>query len=569
MQSVSNAFLTAQQSSTPMSKGYFTINGTAQNEYIVSMDVRQELCSGGQFSVGNFNASSFTAQVFTQFVNVAVGDTLVPFFGFLTDSGTDTYEYVQKGVFRIPDTGIQQNGGFTTITAYDESYFWSGEYQTSLDFSGETAHFVSDIIDEIEQITNKTVVVDSRIDPTTIPVRVAPTGEIRSVIGYVAGLCGCNAIMGNTGDIEFRKPLNQTLELDTSAYGQGGLVLESDSATAVVCVNTGDFSAPEGHSDQGIFVEFNSEDITEQSDANLLASRIGITSDLTTTMTYRGYTLNTLVGYPQVDVGDIIHVTDIYDVSTPLYILSSGITWNGGMTTSFSANVPLENKVKRMVLGGVTQAAEKAEEAVTLARESYRIANNTDQYFWFVPTEYFLSADTTVVDGKNYYELTQEGYQLVTPTGNENPASLGWYEMVSDTGAHITRVPQDDFLADPTNGGGNLLARSDGVALRVGMTEKANFTANGVNILDSNGSPIAHYGDTAQIGSTSGFHIEIDGQELGFYQGGTKVAYLSNNTLHISKSVVLNEMQVGETKWTWRIDKNDDSIYLKWIGGAS
>ena len=61
-------------------------------------------------------------------------------------------------------------------------------------------------------------------------------------------------------------------------------------------------------------------------------------------------------------------------------------------------------------------------------------------------------------------------------------------ETGADTGAHITEKTQDDFLADPTNGGGNLLARSNGVAIRDGLTELAQFTQSGVEFGDDTGT---------------------------------------------------------------------------------
>ena len=47
-----------------------------------------------------------------------------------------------------------------------------------------------------------------------------------------------------------------------------------------------------------------------------------------------------------------------------------------------------------------------------------------------------------------------------------------WHtETGTDTGAHITEIPQDEFLANPEHGGGNLLARSNGIAVRDGLDE--------------------------------------------------------------------------------------------------
>lgn len=49
---------------------------------------------------------------------------------------------------------------------------------------------------------------------------------------------------------------------------------------------------------------------------------------------------------------------------------------------------------------------------------------------WYerVNNAYVLSTDTTVVSGKTYYER-EDIYQTVTPIGTENPSSEGWYEL--------------------------------------------------------------------------------------------------------------------------------------------
>ena len=97
---------------------------------------------------------------------------------------------------------------------------------------------------------------------------------------------------------------------------------------------------------------------------------------------------------------------------------------------------------------------------------------------------------------------------------------------------------------------------------------------------------IAQYGTTTRVGNQNGFHIEMDGQELGFYQSQTsKVAYIRNDQLFIPQSVVLDEMAVGlpfgqvnpstgETtfgQWSWKLHLNGENprrnnLTLKWIG---
>ena len=87
-------------------------------------------------------------------------------------------------------------------------------------------------------------------------------------------------------------------------------------------------------------------------------------------------------------------------------------------------------------------AQESANNARRVADEAQKIAGDTNQYFWF----------------------TEEG---------------------TDTGAHITEVPQDewnDSTSENYHKGGNLLARSNGIAVRDGLTELATFGASGAVI---------------------------------------------------------------------------------------
>lgn len=107
-----------------------------------------------------------------------------------------------------------------------------------------------------------------------------------------------------------------------------------------------------------------------------------------------------------------------------------------------------------------------AKKARAVADRAYKIAGNTAQYFW----------------------VTEEG---------------------TDTGAHITEKPQEEFLEDPDNGGANLLLRSIGIAIRQGLAELASFSLAGLHVstYDSGGNEvtIAHlgYGSGKSQGSTN------------------------------------------------------------------
>lgn len=118
--------------------------------------------------------------------------------------------------------------------------------------------------------------------------------------------------------------------------------------------------------------------------------------------------------------------------STPATFVSGEYYWTRDYITYSDGSHSTSTEVYNT---GMTQAAQDAYDAKTLA-------DDTNQYFWYAPTG-------------------------------------------ADTGAHITEVPQDEWSdsSDPNyHSGGNLLARSTGIAVRDGLVELASFGSNGVMI---------------------------------------------------------------------------------------
>lgn len=175
----------------------------------------------------------------------------------------------------------------------------------------------------------------------------------------------------------------------------------------------------------------------------------------------------------------------------------------------------LNDKYEKITLGDAPQTyaalitdrlaeiAEKAAAGARLAKfwatNALSIAGNTNQYFWF------------------------------TGTG-------------TDTGAHITEKPRDQFLLDPSHGGGNLLARSNGIAVRDGLTELATFGQNGARIglstsghvdiistgmeVFNNTTSLAYFGSTARVGATGSGYVNIQSNGIDMYAGSTNLAHI-------------------------------------------
>lgn len=174
----------------------------------------------------------------------------------------------------------------------------------------------------------------------------------------------------------------------------------------------------------------------------------------------------------------------------------------------------------------------------------------TGKYIWTRDLVY-LSNNTTVASAAIYNSaLTSACVNAETAMQvAEDTNQYFWHTSTgTDTGAHITEIPRDDFLDDPTNGGGNLLARSNGVAIRDGLTELAQFLATGISIgtnsatrivLDivnglkiGNALTVKMNGDAtfsgkihADSGTIANFDIGGDGFTLNFEDNGTNYTF--------------------------------------------
>ena len=152
---------------------------------------------------------------------------------------------------------------------------------------------------------------------------------------------------------------------------------------------------------------------------------------------------------------------------------------------------------KQIVLFDNNVVKEKITQVENTATEAKTIADNTDQYFWH------------------------------TTSG-------------TDTGTHITQVQKDTFTTMPD--GYNLLARSNGIAVRNALDEMAIFKDDGVyfnGYVSGQWQQIAAYTTTyAQIGSTASGKNNIRADANGLYMrnGTNTLAQFSTSGMDIYTS---------------------------------
>lgn len=250
-------------------------------------------------------------------------------------------------------------------------------------------------------------------------------------------------------------------------------------------------------------------------------------------------------------------------------------------------------------------------------------------YYQVENAAYAASSDTEVDQDKDYYTLSGGVYAWVAePTGN--PSTSGYYEMTSGdfeqvVGTLVTYALTTDTEIDESktyyvsdgSGGYNVVTEpvqadigsyyeavvynlpraedintyyelkideaisnyvashlslsSSGLWLQMdGTNAKLQLSpTDGLVLYGTDGTPVATYGEGIMLGDRQGFHITIDPTNgIIFWQNETRVAYINSNILEIPKSLMLESIQIGNNKWEWK-KQADDNLTLIWIGGTA
>lgn len=260
---------------------------------------------------------------------------------------------------------------------------------------------------------------------------------------------------------------------------------------------------------------------------------------------------------------------------TPQEFVSGQFYWTREYTTysdsTYSTSTPVYNQgltLANEYALSASQQASAAEQAATIAISQLSIVEDVVGVLGWISTHgtYQLTTDDEVDENKWYftYDAVADTYDVVVnPSGD--PSSQGWYELSS-----VDEAVQDYITS-------HLALTNDGLYLQntADSQYKVLIASDGLSIIGQNGATLAKYGTDAVIGDADGFHIKIDGTEIGFYQADQRVAYINGNKLYITQSVVLQQMDIGtpineggEGQWSWKVHEVNglNNLYLKWLG---
>ena len=322
-----------------------TLNGTAVTGALLTLTITASV-NGEQplLTVGNTCAKTVQMQlsgVQTGFLE-----------GALVLSAQSGAEVLPLGTFAV--TEAVTRGGQTTVTAVDAMGVALAElYQPSLSGSSATAWAVlNDVAAKAGVALSARVSGYQSVLAGVSMASLAAGYTRRTVVGWIAGLCGCNAVIDRAGKLDFIWYSASGVTLHRAECYEGmDEIQESNSVFSMLSVSVVDANgntqtlSPASAQGTGALIE---NPFMTQARLNGLWSSIG-------GMTYRPAELSFL-GDLRLDAGDLITLTLDDGTTCSVPVMSLSHTYDGGVTTHVTALGQGENGAAGVrndgVLGG-------------------------------------------------------------------------------------------------------------------------------------------------------------------------------------------------------------------------
>lgn len=245
-----------------------------------------------------------------------------------------TTQYVPLGTFAVTD--CKQAEGTTTITAYDAAYYALGGTYTPTVSSGAT---VAAVLSDVAAQCGLTLATLPAAASTTNVVGDLTGKTCRDMVGYLAALVGCNALIDRDGKLALRWFAASGQSYSPSDYYNAGLSIDGTSTLACIraevettttdadgntSVTTNAYTA----GGTGVGISIQNPYMTQAILDAVWASIGGLAYTVGSCDIFHGLL---------VEPGDLVTITDKTGVAHTLAVMSLNMTIDGGCKTTLRA----------------------------------------------------------------------------------------------------------------------------------------------------------------------------------------------------------------------------------------
>ena len=244
------------------------------------------------------------------------------------DDGIGNLMWVPLGTFYPNPDSIKRTDNKVSIECFDiiESYS-NVKYESGLKYPTSVTNVVNELKNKYKVIFKDAVL-------PNVNVKVLPTGSIRDALTIIAELLTANCLVNRDNEIEFRSFNIVEFNLDTNNYIDFTLKSDSNIKISKLICKKGEDIFQYGD-DTGATLEFENENIVSNTELKVIYDRMF-------PFTYPSYDLK-VQGMPHLECGDIIKLTDKKSILRSIPIGAHKLSFNGGLISNISANVPSTN----------------------------------------------------------------------------------------------------------------------------------------------------------------------------------------------------------------------------------
>ena len=245
-----------------------------------------------------------------------------------------TTQYVPLGTFAVTD--CKQAEGTTTITAYDAAYYALGGTYTPTVSSGAT---VAAVLSDVAAQCGLTLATLPAAASTTSVVGDLTEKTCRDMVGYLAALVGCNALIDRDSKLALRWFSDSSQSYSPSDYYNAGLSIDGTSTLACIQATAEETTTDADgntsvHTDTytaggtGVGISIQNPYMTQVILDAVWASIGGLAYTVGSCDIFHG-----LLTEP----GDLVTITDKAGVAHTLAVMSLTMTIDGGCKTTLRA----------------------------------------------------------------------------------------------------------------------------------------------------------------------------------------------------------------------------------------
>ncbi|MFR9290974.1 MAG: hypothetical protein ACLVL6_14520 [Clostridium paraputrificum] len=298
------------------------------NTEVQSLNVEYTFGNNGIPAIGGVTSSKLSLELLRigNTPSYFITQTIKP--SVAIDDGIGNLMWVPLGTFYPNPDSIKRTDNKISIECFDiiESYS-NVKYESGLKYPTSVTNVVNELKNKYKVIFKDTVL-------PNVNVKVLPTGSIRDVLMIIAELLTANCLVNRDNEIEFRSFNTVEFNLDTNNYIDFTLKSDSNIKISKLICKKGEDIFQYGD-DTGATLEFENENISSNAELKVIYDRMF-------PFTYPSYDLK-VQGMPHLECGDIIKLTDKKSVLRSIPIGVHKLSFNGGLISNISANVPSTN----------------------------------------------------------------------------------------------------------------------------------------------------------------------------------------------------------------------------------